>query len=133
MTFSLVLEELTPVIILPTIYIMLWMIKRLSPLRMIKNLRWESQFLKNSWMQSRNQGLWSSFSPKITHFSHGAWKNLQRLLNIWIEGYWQCCPFSTMWNLLTCDIRRTLLQRPLQNIKSVLRRTQKRCRSGELL
>ena len=133
MTFSLVLEEKTPIIILPTIYIMLWMIKRLSPLRMIKNLRWESQFLKNSWIQSRNQGLRSSFFPKIIHFPHGVWKNLQRLLNAGIKGYWQCCPFSTMWNFLTCDIRRTLLQRPLQNMKSVLRRTQKRCRSGELL
>ena len=56
---------------------------------------------------------------------------LEELAKI-IEGYWQCCPFFTMWNLLMCDIRRRLLQKSLLNMKGVSRRTQKRCKSGEL-
>jgi hypothetical protein len=81
MKFSSVLEVETPVILLPTIYVMLWTKKGLSPLRTIKILRWEIPFRRHSWMQSKNRGRQSSFCLKIMHLPHGAWKNLLRLLN----------------------------------------------------
>ena len=94
MKFSSVLEVETPVILLPTIYVMLWSKKGLSPLRTTKILRWEIPFRRQSWMQSKNRGRQSSFCLKIMHLPHGAWKNLLRLLNAWRMG-WRCCPFST--------------------------------------
>ena len=123
MKFFSISEAKTTAIVLLTTYMRLWLIKGSSPLRMMRNLRWEDPFRKNSWTQSRHREWQLSFCQETMHLPRGAWKNLQRLLNARKSKGWECFPFFTTWILVLCGIRMALLQMPLLNMKNVSRRT----------
>ena len=91
-TFSSIVEVKTPVIILWTIYIIPWKVTRLSSLKMIIKLRWESPFRRNSWLQLRHWGSggWRS-STTMSSFNHfcNDYYHLQKLnLDIYLLCYW---------------------------------------------
>ena len=95
--FSSILEVKTPVIILSTIYIIPWKITRLSTLKMINKLRWESPFGRKSRMQLRHWGSggWRSSTTMISfsHFCNDYYHSQKLNLDVYLLCYWNL-PFT---------------------------------------